>query len=134
MEAVDLVLMHALLFSPMQSTEDEMSIFRVHRKTMLESLLKEHFVSLSDNLDRESLPFQLSLLHHRVAEIRRVQDPQGGYNFYSDPNIAEARKGATTVETLANRLDSLMSGPIKWSSIIRGLAATSFSISTYAVL
>ncbi|KAF7308632.1 Midasin [Mycena chlorophos] len=76
------------------------------RLETIEGLLKTRFPSLSDSLDGESLPLQLSLLGSRLRSLHTQSST--AYNFYVDENIAEAKRANAVVVALKVRLQALI--------------------------
>ncbi|KAJ7717676.1 midasin nuclear AAA ATPase [Mycena metata] len=111
-ETQQLVRLHLSLLVPRD--DDTMvsngpGIFDQLRQNTLGGLLQNHFSSLSDVIDTESLPLQLALLRTRLSSMQTsptsLHEP---YNFYGDSNILEARKAVAVINALKMRLQVLV--------------------------
>ncbi|KAJ7086033.1 midasin nuclear AAA ATPase [Mycena belliarum] len=105
-----LVDLHFVLLLPQNAMScSGPEIFHQLRKSTLRNILQTHFSSLSDVLDAESLPLQLSLLRKSVSSTQTATtSPSAPYNFYADANILEAKKAATVTTSLKMRLQVLI--------------------------
>ncbi|KAF5333007.1 hypothetical protein D9758_015177 [Tetrapyrgos nigripes] len=98
---------HTCLLSE-SSSKDVFSTFHEVRLQSVTSYLQSGKDNLASTLDFSSLPLQLSLLHDRQSEISTRCGSALLYNFYADANVCEARKGATVVQALKERLEVLI--------------------------
>lgn len=111
-ESLELLHLHYSLFHS-SSSPDQPALallsFNKLRKSTLESLLQDQTVSLSETLDVESLPLQLSMLRDRLSGLESKHNAAGiPYNFYVDANITEVKRAATAVAALKDRLEVLI--------------------------
>jgi midasin len=82
------------------------AMFMDFRRAALTKLLSSQMASLHDALDGTSRLFQSVLLHKSLTELQAVDVPES-YNFYMDSNILQAKKAASVIRSLSDRLDLL---------------------------
>ncbi|KIK69742.1 hypothetical protein GYMLUDRAFT_52909 [Collybiopsis luxurians FD-317 M1] len=99
------VRMHSALFS---GESLPTSWYRAIQLSVLPDLLISDTVS-AGTLDYDALPLSISLLADRSAEVHESLNVKlAAYNFYSDANIQETRKGASVVTKMKDRLATLI--------------------------
>ncbi|KAF9242636.1 midasin nuclear AAA ATPase [Melanogaster broomeanus] len=82
---------------------------RMVKRTVLQSYLGIHVLSLPDSVDRDSLHQQLSILHAHLAKIcGRPVSYTNSSNFYTDANILEATKASNVIQSLRARLVAIL--------------------------
>ncbi len=81
--------------------------FVEQRRYTVKALIGSHISMWPEALDRESLAFQTRLLHDRLTGLRTSARARS-YDFYLDENISEARKAISLLDSLVQRLDSLI--------------------------
>lgn len=100
---------HALLPLLDDPPFNHLSEFFALRKSAVTMIIEAKLVHLTDSIDRESIPFQLSTLHSRLSALQVESDPKDRtYNFYTDPNARQAKKATAVLEDLRKRLDALI--------------------------
>lgn len=85
------------------------SKFNALRQTFLRSWISTHPSSLTDSLEKQSLPLQLSVLHGHLTEICGISNSSTkSFNFYADANVPEAKKASSVFQSLRARLVSIL--------------------------
>lgn len=83
--------------------------FQDQRRVIVTNLLEAEVAAWSDNVDGDSIPFQVRLLHDHLSALDRNSRLSGRpYDFYFDENVPEAKKAVETMRTLMQRLDVII--------------------------
>ena len=88
---------------PLQLLDDQ---YHELRTTLLRDILLSHVPQLSQNLDKESLPYQVLLISRGVDQLNGdwLMQEKACYNFYHDPNVPEVKKALSVIRTIQQRL------------------------------
>ncbi|OSD02514.1 midasin [Trametes coccinea BRFM310] len=79
------------------------------RKTLVRDILSSQASRLPETLDQLSRPYQISLLLGRLSMLHGSTSASlRPYNFYSDPNLPEIRKGLEVLRRMVDRLVALI--------------------------
>ncbi|KAL4245562.1 Midasin [Abortiporus biennis] len=101
---------HEKILIPTSSMiDDSYALFMANREHLLGTVLDNNLASLAEDLDEDSLPFQIRMLHNRFTSLNSSQPSGGIYDFYFDANIPELRKALAVVSSLIERLEVLIS-------------------------
>lgn len=100
---------HQELFasSPASATT-ALSRYMDQRRLTLGELIDSHAAFWPESFDKKSLPFQTRLVHDRLASFNDVSKSSRPYDFYHDENVPEAKKAASLVQALSERLQDLI--------------------------
>ncbi|KAI9068715.1 midasin [Trametes sanguinea] len=79
------------------------------RTTLVRDILTSQAPRLPETLDQLSRPYQISLLLGRLSVLHGGSAVSSRpYNFYSDPNVPEIRKGLEVLRRMVDRLIALI--------------------------
>ncbi|KAI0314077.1 hypothetical protein OF83DRAFT_1165344 [Amylostereum chailletii] len=88
---------------------DPVSQFTTMRRDLIQGLLNNDAASLPDTVDHQAFNFELSLVHMRLQNLKHSSTSFARpSNFYLDPNVPEVRKGAVLVQSIIQRLQSII--------------------------
>ncbi|KAH7927800.1 midasin [Leucogyrophana mollusca] len=106
-----LVNLHLDIFNNSTSNSQSNAITAFHniREATLGSMLETHLTSLPDSLDTEALHPQFALLESRLSALKGTSAFNGSRsNFYTDPNVLEAKKALPVLVALRARITTII--------------------------
>ncbi|KAH8085408.1 midasin [Cristinia sonorae] len=84
------------------------------KQAILQGLIETQLGDFPESLDGDALPLQVSLLHHRFSSFRTstaTPTPRAPRDFYTEPNVTEAKRFLTILTAFVERLDELI---VEW--------------------